>query len=67
MAEWSLSSHGLTSILSKDVVGGLDRVERKDEDIEMENHERSYNEMGKGIEVKKGSWQLMNLKVVPWN
>lgn len=53
MAEWSLSSQGLTSTLSKDVVEELDRVGRKDEDIEMEDHERSYNEMGKGIGVKK--------------
>ena len=43
--------------------GKFDRVE-KDEDIEMENHERLYNKMVKGIEIKKRSLELVNLKVV---
>lgn len=40
-------------------------MEKTDEDIEMQNHERSYNELGQEFIVKKGSWELMNLKVFP--
>ena len=41
------------------------RVEKMDEDTEMQNCERSCSEMEKGIMGKQGSWELRSMKVIP--